>query len=84
MSSMASACDHLDHVRTQLPYALLVAAAGMLLGDIPTAYGLSPWISLIVASAVLCLVLRLLGRRPDAGDGQTSGAGAATAPPAGG
>ena len=34
MSSMASACDHLDHVRTQLPYALLAAAiasAGFLL-----------------------------------------------------
>jgi Na+/H+ antiporter NhaC len=22
---MASACDHIDHVRTQLPYALLAA-----------------------------------------------------------
>ncbi len=26
ISSMASACDHVDHVRTQMPYALLVAA----------------------------------------------------------
>jgi len=30
ISSMASACDHIDHVRTQLPYALLAAVlAGM-------------------------------------------------------
>ncbi len=25
VASMASACDHIDHVRTQLPYALLAA-----------------------------------------------------------
>jgi len=26
ISSMATACDHIDHVRTQLPYALVAAA----------------------------------------------------------
>lgn len=31
ISSMASACDHIDHVRTQLPYALLAAAVSMML-----------------------------------------------------
>ena len=34
MESMASACDHIDHVRTQLPYALIaagIAATGFLL-----------------------------------------------------
>ena len=25
LSSLGSACDHIDHVRTQLPYALVVA-----------------------------------------------------------
>jgi Na+/H+ antiporter NhaC len=65
MSSMASACDHLDHVRTQLPYAVIVAATAMLIGDIPTAYGLSPWVSLAVATGILFLALRLLGRRTD-------------------
>jgi Na+/H+ antiporter NhaC len=28
---MASATDHIDHVRTQLPYALLCAGGSMLL-----------------------------------------------------
>lgn len=65
MSSMASACDHLDHVRTQLPYAVVVAVVGMLVGDIPTAYGLSPWISLAVGVAVIFLILRLYGRPTD-------------------
>lgn len=47
MSSMASGCDHIDHVRTQLPYAILVAIVGMLVGDIPTAFGISPYISIL-------------------------------------
>jgi Na+/H+ antiporter NhaC len=61
LSSMASASDHVDHVRTQLPYALLVAVVGMLLGDIPTAYGL-PWIlSYALGIGVLFAVLRFFG-----------------------
>ena len=28
LSSMASGCDHIEHVRTQLPYALIVGAVG--------------------------------------------------------
>ncbi len=67
MSSLASACDHIDHVRTQLPYALLVAAVGMLVGDIPTAYGLSPWISILLGVAILYVILRIFGKPvPDA------------------
>lgn len=62
LSSMASGCDHVDHVRTQLPYALLVAVVGMTLGDIPTAYGLPPWISLLAGVGVIWLVVRLVGR----------------------
>jgi Na+/H+ antiporter NhaC len=30
VASMASATDHIDHVRTQLPYALLAAAVATL------------------------------------------------------
>lgn len=67
MSSMASACDHVDHVRTQLPYAVLVALVGMSFGDIPTAYGLSPWISLAAGLVVLYLVLRFVGRPVEEG-----------------
>ncbi|HET7274071.1 MAG TPA: Na+/H+ antiporter NhaC family protein, partial [Longimicrobiaceae bacterium] len=63
MSSMASACDHMDHVRTQLPYALIVAAVGMTVGDVPTAYGLSPWISLILGTLILWAVLRFVGEQ---------------------
>jgi Na+/H+ antiporter NhaC len=63
LSSMASACDHMDHVRTQLPYALLVAVVGMAVGDIPTAYGLSPWISLAIGVVILWATLRFFGKK---------------------
>ena len=29
--SLGAACDHIDHVRTQLPYALLAAVVSMIL-----------------------------------------------------
>jgi Na+/H+ antiporter NhaC len=58
LSSTASACDHVDHVKTQLPYALLVGAVGIVLGNIGTAYGLSPWIALAVSSVFLVIFLR--------------------------
>ncbi|MEZ4414294.1 MAG: Na+/H+ antiporter NhaC family protein [Gemmatimonadota bacterium] len=61
MSSMASACDHVDHVRTQLPYALLVGAVGLVLGDLGTAFGLPVWVALPAALLVLWGVLRTFG-----------------------
>ena len=35
----------------------------MILGDVPTAFGLSPWISLLVAGTVIVLGMRFLGKR---------------------
>ncbi len=65
LSSMASSCDHIDHVRTQAPYALAVGVVGMLVGDIPTAYGLPPWISWVVGAGVLLGILYVFGTRAD-------------------
>jgi Na+/H+ antiporter NhaC len=63
LSSVASGCDHIEHVRTQLPYALLVGIVGLLLGTIPAGFGLSPWISLVMGVALLALLLKIFGRR---------------------
>jgi Na+/H+ antiporter NhaC len=63
LSSMASASDHIDHVRTQLPYALLAAFVGMLAGDIPTAFGVPTWISLIVGGSVVVAIVMLFGKK---------------------
>ena len=64
MSSMASGADHIDHVRTQAPYALTVAAVGALLGSIPSGYGLNPLISMAVCTGVLFLILKFIGKDP--------------------
>jgi Na+/H+ antiporter NhaC len=39
LSSLASGCDHIEHVRTQLPYAITVGATAILFGSILTAMG---------------------------------------------
>ncbi len=65
LSSIASGCNHIEHVRTQLPYALLVGVVALLIGTVPGGYGLPPWISIIVGIAVLIAVLRVFGRRAD-------------------
>ncbi|UCF78052.1 MAG: Na+/H+ antiporter NhaC family protein [Candidatus Eiseniibacteriota bacterium] len=62
MSSMASACDHVDHVKTQLPYALLAALTGVVVGDVPSAFGLSPWMSLFAGTVVILLFVRLFAK----------------------
>ncbi|MFZ0452547.1 MAG: Na+/H+ antiporter NhaC family protein [Ignavibacteriaceae bacterium] len=63
LSSMASACDHIDHVRTQLPYAVVTAILCMLIGDIPTAFGFSPYFSILIISACLALILYFFGKK---------------------
>ena len=63
LSSITSASDHIDHVRTQAPYALLTMAVAILVGYLPTALlGWSPLASLGLGSAVLFAILRLWGR----------------------
>jgi hypothetical protein len=40
----------------------------MAVGDVPTAYGVSPWISLVVGAALLYGILRYFGKVvPDGG-----------------
>jgi Na+/H+ antiporter NhaC len=63
MSSMACSADHVDHVRTQLPYALLAGCVGMILGDIPAAYGLNPIVSILLGIGVMVVFLYFAGSR---------------------
>jgi len=70
LSSTASGSDHIAHVRTQLPYALGVGLLGMALGDVPTAFGLSPWISLAVGATLLVAFVLWRGKTSDAPAGE--------------
>jgi len=62
LSSTASACDHVDHVKTQLPYAMVVGLIGIVLGNIGTAYGLSPWLALLGGALLLVAILQFIGK----------------------
>ena len=63
LSSMASGCDHIEHVRTQMPYALLVGVVAIALGTIPGGYGFPPLLSIIFGAVFLYGTLRLFGKR---------------------
>jgi Na+/H+ antiporter NhaC len=63
LSSVASGCDHIEHVRTQLPYALLVGVVALALGTIPGGFGMPPWISIVLGIGVLWGILKFFGRK---------------------
>lgn len=65
LSSIASGCDHIEHVRTQLPYAVMVGTVAIAIGTIPAGYGMPPWISILVGAGILFAVLRYFGRKAD-------------------
>jgi Na+/H+ antiporter NhaC len=65
LSSMASGCDHIEHVRTQMPYALLGGAVAVFIGTIPGGYGFPPLFSIFAGIGVLLLVLNRFGRQSD-------------------
>ncbi len=62
LSSRASGCDHIAHVRTQLPYAGLAGAVAIAAGTLPAGWGVSPWLTLPLGGLTLWISLRLLGR----------------------
>lgn len=65
LSSMGSGVDHLDHVKTQLLYALTVGVISCLFGFIPVGLGLSVWIAMPLALLVTIAVVYFFGTRVD-------------------
>ena len=65
MSSMGSGCHHINHVKTQMPYALTVAAITVVCGYIPCGLGLPIWIVLPVAAVITCAVVYFVGKPVD-------------------
>ncbi len=63
LSSLASSCNHIEHVRTQLPYALTVGSVAIILGLLPAAYGISSWILIPLGFITLFLIVKFLGKR---------------------
>jgi Na+/H+ antiporter NhaC len=62
MSSMASGSDHIDHVKTQAPYAVLVGLTAILLCYIPAGLGFSPFILLPISMLFLFFFVITFGK----------------------
>jgi Na+/H+ antiporter NhaC len=63
MSSISTSCDLVQHVRTQLPYSLLVAAIALLAAYVPSSLGLPPIWGLALGVLIIIGALLALGRR---------------------
>ena len=61
LSSLASQCDHVDHVRTQIPYAVTAGVVSVV-GLLPIGLGVPWWIVLPIGCAVVVAVLVWFGR----------------------
>ena len=63
LSSMGTSCNHIDHVRTQIYYAMFVAIIAIVFGYIPAGFGIQWYISIPVAIVVMYIGLRVLGEK---------------------
>ena len=62
LSSMGAACDHIDHTRTQLVYAITVAAITVFVGYLPVGLGLPVLVVLPLGMLAVVGTLYLLGK----------------------
>lgn len=62
LSSLASSCNHIEHVRTQLPYAISVGLVSIILGTIPASFGLPFYASFIFGLIAMFLIIKRFGK----------------------
>lgn len=63
LSSLASSCDHIDHVRTQLPYAITVGGVSLLFGGILFALVPLPWyVNFVLGAFLLYAIIKVKGK----------------------
>ncbi len=68
LSSMGAGCNHIDHVKTQMPYALFTAVIAVVFGYIPVGLGLSVYIVLPIAIIAIFAGIQIFGKRVDIDD----------------
>ncbi|WP_115642511.1 Na+/H+ antiporter NhaC family protein [Clostridium putrefaciens] len=62
LSSMGSGCDHLDHTKTQIWYAMFVAMFAVIFGYIPVGLNVPVYIVLPVDVIILGVLVYLIGK----------------------
>ena len=68
LSSVGTGCDHAEHVRTQLPYAMVSGLISLLCCSIPVGFGASWLLCLVLGSAACGVSIWFLGRPLDLDD----------------
>ncbi|HNW81675.1 MAG TPA: Na+/H+ antiporter NhaC family protein [bacterium] len=63
MSSMSCNVSHIEHVRTQMPYAVTIGAVALFLGYLPAGFFINPLLLIVIQFAVVFLIFRYLGRK---------------------
>jgi len=63
LSSMASGADHIDHVRTQLPYALTTGFLALVSGYILIGLQIPFWIALTLGLIMVFLIMNFAGKK---------------------
>ena len=64
LSSICSGCEHLEHVRTQIPYALLGAVVAALAGyALVGAWGADLWVGMAAGMTGILVLIHVAGRR---------------------
>ena len=68
LSSLASGSNHIDHVRTQIPYAITVGVISVTAGTLLSSLGLHPLLALLIGVGSLIAIVELLGKRSEVGE----------------
>lgn len=69
LSSLASDCNHIDHVKTQLPYALTVGGVSIVCVFLATLFGGNSFVNLLLfigGIAVMYFIVSKIGKRAEA------------------
>lgn len=65
LSSLASGSNHIDHVKTQIPYALTVGSVAVVVGTLLSALGLPPILALLIGIGTLIGIVELVGKKTE-------------------
>ena len=64
LAALGAECETMDHVKTQMPYALTVALSSVVCGTLLTSLGVPVWAALLAGVAVMAAVVRIFGKKP--------------------
>lgn len=65
LSSMGAGCDHIEHVKTQMPYALFTGLVAILFGYLPAGFGVPIYVVLPISIIAIYIGIQIFGKKVD-------------------